>query len=68
MFDRRHEKWVEEIAAHLELAEPLTASGAVMTLPPAAVADLWNWSVIAGGTEASNVTTGSKSLRTIARA
>lgn len=42
MFDRRHEKWVEEIAAHLELAEPLTASGAVMTFP-AAVADLKDW-------------------------
>jgi len=42
MFDRRHEMYVEELKAHLELGEPITASGAVMTLP-AAVADLQDW-------------------------
>lgn len=32
MIVRRHEKYVEKIVAHLKLADPLTASGAVMTL------------------------------------
>jgi hypothetical protein len=42
MLFRRHEKYVEELQAHLQLRDPITASGAVMTLP-AAVADLKAW-------------------------
>jgi hypothetical protein len=40
--DRRHEKYVEELAAQLGFKESITVSGAVMTLP-AAVADLIDW-------------------------
>ena len=42
MLFRRHEKYIEELQAHLELRDPITAGGAVMTLP-AAVADLKAW-------------------------
>jgi len=42
VFGRQHERQVEELAAILGIPEPITASGAIMTLP-AAAADLKAW-------------------------
>lgn len=42
MLNRRQEKYIEELEAQFRLREPITASGAVMTLP-AAVEDLTAW-------------------------
>jgi hypothetical protein len=42
MLVRQHESFVEELSAQLQFKEPITSSGAVMTLP-AATADLKDW-------------------------
>jgi hypothetical protein len=42
MLVRQHEGFVEELSVQLQFKEPITSSGAVMTLP-AATADLKDW-------------------------
>ena len=42
MLVRQHESFVEELSVQLQFKEPITSSGAVMTLP-AATADLKDW-------------------------
>lgn len=42
MLVRQHERFVEELSVQLQFKEPITSSGAVMTLP-AAAADLKDW-------------------------
>ncbi len=42
MLIRQHERWVEELDVQLEFKNPITTSGAVMTLP-AATLDLMDW-------------------------
>jgi hypothetical protein len=42
MLVRQHEGYVEELSVQLQFKEPITSSGAVMTLP-AATADLKDW-------------------------
>lgn len=42
MLVRQHESFVEELSVQLQFKEPITSSGAIMTLP-AATADLKDW-------------------------
>ena len=42
MLVRQHESLVEELSVQLQFKEPITSSGAIMTLP-AATADLKDW-------------------------
>jgi hypothetical protein len=42
MLFRQHERWVEELSVQLQLDEPITASGSILTLP-AATMDLQDW-------------------------